>query len=65
MISQKTKLLLIGDDAQIPSVGAGNILYDLLHSGIIPTVTLDKIFRYGEGGLSTVSTDTRESKKIS
>lgn len=55
----KTKLLLIGDDAQIPSVGAGNVLYDLLCYKNIPTVTLDKIFRYGSGGLSTVATDTR------
>lgn len=57
----RTKLLLIGDDAQIPSVGAGNVLYDLLCYGQIPTVTLDKIFRYGKGGLSTVATDTRTS----
>ena len=55
----KTKLLLIGDDAQIPSVGAGNVLYDLLCYNNIPTVTVDKIFRYGKGGLSTVATDTR------
>ena len=55
----KTKLLLIGDDAQIPSVGAGNVLYDLIRSQMIPTITLDKVFRYGEGGLSTVATDTR------
>ena len=56
----KTKLLLIGDDAQIPSVGAGNILFDLLKYNKIPTITLDKIFRYGEGGLSTVATNTRQ-----
>lgn len=57
----KTKLLLIGDDAQIPSVGAGNVLYDLLKYENIPIVTLDKVFRYGKGGLSTVATDTRTS----
>ena len=56
---EKTKLLLIGDDAQIPSVGAGNVLYDLLKCDDIPTITLDKVFRYGKGGLSTVATDTR------
>ena len=56
---EKTKLLLIGDDAQIPSVGAGNVLYDLLKCEDIPTITLDKVFRYGKGGLSTVATDTR------
>ena len=59
----KTKLLLIGDDAQIPSVGAGNILYDLLKFKDIPTVLLDKIFRYGKGGLSTVATDTRTQRE--
>ena len=57
----KTKLLLIGDDAQIPSVGAGNVLYDLLKYENIPIVTLNKVFRYGKGGLSTVATDTRTS----
>lgn len=59
----RTKLLLIGDDAQIPSVGAGNVLYDLLQTQQIPTVMLDKVFRYGNGGLSTVATDIRLSKK--
>ena len=55
----RTKLLIIGDDAQIPSVGAGNVLYDLLCYKKIPTITLDKVFRYGKGGLSTVATDSR------
>ena len=59
----KTKLLIIGDDAQIPSVGAGNVLYDLLKYNKIPTITLNKIFRYGSGGLSTVATDVRKGKK--
>lgn len=59
----KTKLLLIGDDAQIPSVGAGNVLYDLLESNLIPTVKLTKVFRYGTGGLSTIATDTRKQNQ--
>lgn len=59
----RTKLLLIGDDAQIPSVGAGNVLYDLISCGMIPTVKLNKVFRYGTGGLSTVATDTRMQKQ--
>lgn len=59
----RTKLLLIGDDAQLPSVGAGNILYDLINYNNIPTVKLDKVFRYGHGGLSTVATDIRMSKE--
>lgn len=58
----KTKLLLIGDEAQIPSVGCGNLLHDLLKSKSVPTVYLDKVFRYGKGGLSTVATDVRQGK---
>ncbi len=60
----KTKLLIIGDSAQIPSINAGNILHDMMSSKIIQTVTLTKIFRYGVGGLQTVATNTRESKKF-
>jgi len=55
----KTKLLMIGDSAQIPSVSAGNVFYDLINSNIIPLVSLTKIFRYGEGGILTVATKTR------
>jgi exodeoxyribonuclease V alpha subunit len=60
----RTKVILIGDSAQIPSVGAGNILHDLLNSKIVPTVSLTKVFRYGEGGLMTIATKTRESENI-
>ena len=59
----KTKLLMIGDSAQLPSVGCGNILHDLLCSNKIPNVTLHHIFRYNEGGLMTVATDIRHCKK--
>ena len=58
----KTKLLLIGDNAQLPSVACGNLLHDFMESGIIPTVTLSKVFRYGEGGLMKVATDVRLTK---
>lgn len=56
---ENTKLLLIGDNAQLPSVSCGNLLHDFLESGLIPTATLTNIFRYGEGGLMRVATDTR------
>lgn len=58
----RTKLLLIGDNAQIPSVYCGNLLHDILNSKVIPTIWLTKVFRYGKGGLSTVATDIRESR---
>lgn len=54
-----TKLLLIGDNAQLPSVSCGNLLHDFMEANIIPTVTLSKIFRYSSGGLMRVATDTR------
>ncbi len=41
-------LLLVGDIDQLPSVGAGNVLRDLIASGIVPTVTLDQIYRQAE-----------------
>jgi len=59
----RTKLLLIGDNAQIPSVSCGNLLHDFMLSNIIPTVTLTKVFRYGEGGLMKVATDVRLCKR--
>lgn len=57
-----TKLLMIGDNSQLPSVGCGNLLHDFMMSDIIPTVTLTQIFRYGEGGLMKVATDIRKGK---
>lgn len=60
----KTKLFIIGDPAQLCSVGAGNVLHDLIESKIVPTVMLTKIFRYNEGGLMQVATDTRNGKKF-
>ncbi len=41
-------LLLVGDKNQLPSVGPGVVFSDLLQSGILPTVTLDQVFRQGE-----------------
>ena len=40
-----TKLILVGDADQLPSVGAGNVLGDILKSGVIPSVRLTDIFR--------------------
>ena len=43
-----TRLILVGDENQLPSVGPGNVLHDILKSGLIPSVRLTKIFRQGE-----------------
>ena len=40
-----TRLILVGDVNQLPSVGPGNVLRDIIASGCFPVVTLQKIFR--------------------
>ena len=47
-IEPGTRLILVGDADQLPSVGAGNVLGDILDSGIIPACRLTDIFRQGE-----------------
>lgn len=44
-----TRLILVGDIHQLPSVGAGNVLKDIIGSGCFPVITLSKIFRQDEG----------------
>jgi len=43
-----TRLILTGDADQLPSVGAGNVLNDLIQSGAVPVVKLTEIFRQAE-----------------
>lgn len=42
------RLVLVGDADQLPSVGPGEVLRDLIRSGIVPTARLTQIFRQGE-----------------
>lgn len=44
-----THLILVGDENQLPSVGAGNVLKDMIRSGCLPVVSLSRIFRQEEG----------------
>lgn len=41
----KMRLILVGDIDQLPSVGAGNVLRDIIDSGAVPVVRLTRIFR--------------------
>ena len=41
-------LILVGDVDQLPSVGAGSVLKDIIASGVVPVVTLNEIFRQAE-----------------
>lgn len=47
-IPQAAHIILVGDVNQLPSVGAGNVLKDLIESGVVPTTRLQKIFRQNE-----------------
>ena len=44
-ITAGTRLVLVGDENQLPSVGPGNVLRDIIRSGCFPVVELTKIFR--------------------
>ena len=49
------KLILVGDTDQLPSVGAGNVLRELIKSDVIPQITLDEIFRQARESLIIVN----------
>lgn len=49
-IADGTRLILVGDANQLPSVGPGNVLKDIIVSGCFNTVRLAKIFRQEEAG---------------
>ena len=48
-IKQGSMLLIVGDENQLGSVGAGNVLHDLMKSQIIPFVRLTNVYRQQEG----------------
>ena len=48
-VPEHMTLILVGDTDQLPSVGAGNVLKDLISSGCIPVVRLQRIFRQAQG----------------
>ena len=47
-VPQKMRLILVGDIDQLPSVGAGNVLRDIIDSGVVPVVRLTRIFRQAQ-----------------
>ncbi|MCD8105007.1 MAG: ATP-dependent RecD-like DNA helicase [Lachnospiraceae bacterium] len=48
-LPEEMTLILVGDTDQLPSVGAGNVLKDIIASGCIPVVRLTRIFRQAQG----------------
>jgi exodeoxyribonuclease-5/exodeoxyribonuclease V alpha subunit len=45
-----THLMFVGDPAQLPSIGPGRVLADLLESGTVPVTELSRLYRQAEGG---------------
>lgn len=54
-VPSSAQILFIGDANQLPSVGPGNVLKDLIKSQKIPCITLTKIFRQAQSSLITVN----------
>jgi len=48
-VSNETVVILVGDVDQLPSVGAGNVLKDIIDSGVVNVVKLTRIFRQAQG----------------
>jgi exodeoxyribonuclease V alpha subunit len=44
-IKDGTKIIFVGDTDQLPSVGPGNVLKDIISSGVVPVIELKKIYR--------------------
>lgn len=54
-VEHHSHLVLIGDVDQLPSVGPGSVLKDLIDSGLVPVVVLRRIFRRGSESLITIN----------
>lgn len=55
------KIVFVGDSNQLPSVGAGNVMEDLIESSVIPVCRLTKIYR-NEGGIANAAFDVLNGK---
>lgn len=54
-VKEGTRLILVGDSDQLPSVGAGNVLKDLIDSNVINVVELNEIFRQARESMIVVN----------
>ena len=57
-------LIMVGDSNQLPSVGPGNVLQDLIKSGCIPVIELDKVFRQARESLIIMNAHRINKGKI-
>ena len=56
-VPPNARLVLVGDADQLPSVGPGSVLKDIIASGVVPVVRLDHVFRQSAG--SRIATNAR------
>ena len=62
-ISNKAILIIVGDDAQLPPIGAGNVLSDVLTLELAPIVKLTKIYRQSEDqAITLIANDIRKGQ---
>ena len=54
-IKPGTRVILVGDSDQLPSVGAGNVLKDMIESNVINVVRLNEIFRQARESMIVVN----------
>lgn len=54
-MADETKLIIVGDADQLPSVGPGNVLRDIIDSGLVPVTRLEFVYRQAETSLIAVS----------
>jgi exodeoxyribonuclease V alpha subunit len=60
-VSKKAIVIVVGDDAQLPPIGAGNVLSDVLTLQLAPTVKLTKIYRQSEDqAITLIANDIRK-----
>src|SRR6202000_2583176 len=58
-----THLVLVGDAAQLPSIGPGRVLGDLIDANVVPTTELTTLYRQAEGGaIARLATEVRHGQ---
>ena len=62
-ISPETRLILVGDAAQLPSVGPGNVLHEVIRSEVVPVVQLKKVFRQASGSSIAINAQLIDNKE--
>lgn len=62
-VDEDTRLILVGDVNQLPSVGPGNVFRELIESGIIPITVLNVVFRQGENSQIAYNADLMQKNQ--